>query len=73
LLIVGGYDEVVIELNQRAYDELHCEKDFQIVPRASHLFEEPGTLETVSSLASRWFSSHLAESIRESASVSRIF
>jgi putative phosphoribosyl transferase len=63
----------VIALNQRAYEQLRCEKEFQIVPRASHLFEDPGTLEAVSSLASRWFSRHLADRTRESASVSRIF
>jgi putative phosphoribosyl transferase len=73
LLIVGGNDDVVIELNQHAYEQLRCEKDFRIVPRASHLFEEAGTLEAVSSLASRWFSRHLAERTQESASVSRMF
>ncbi|MDP3012851.1 MAG: alpha/beta hydrolase, partial [Candidatus Subteraquimicrobiales bacterium] len=51
LLIVGGYDESVIELNQRAYDELSCEKELVVVPGATHLFEEPGALEKVSQLA----------------------
>jgi putative phosphoribosyl transferase len=59
LLIVGGDDDVVIELNQQAYDQLKCEKRLAIVPGATHLFEEPGTLEEVARLASEWFSRHL--------------
>jgi dienelactone hydrolase len=59
LLIVGGRDHMVIELNRRAYDELSCEKKLQIVPGATHLFEEPGTLETVGRLAADWFAEHL--------------
>ncbi len=59
LLIVGGEDDVVIELNQKAYKKLKCVKQLEIVPGASHLFEEPGTLETVARLASEWFLSHL--------------
>ena len=59
LLIVGGHDPVVIELNQQAFDSLSCEKKMEIVPGATHLFEEPGTLETVASLASKWFVQHL--------------
>lgn len=59
LLIVGGADDVVIELNQRAYKHLVCEKHLTIVPRASHLFEEPGTLEEVARLAAEWFGRHL--------------
>ncbi len=55
LLIVGGNDEEVIELNRIAFDELDCEKRLEIVPGATHLFEEPGTLEQVSRLASEWF------------------
>jgi len=51
LLIVGGLDDVVIELNQAAYNALHCEKRLAIVPDATHLFEEPGTLEEVAELA----------------------
>jgi putative phosphoribosyl transferase len=58
LLIVGGADDVVIGLNRRAYDELQCEKQLAIVPRATHLFEEPGTLEEVARLASNWFVEH---------------
>lgn len=59
LLIVGGRDTLVIELNRKAYEELECEKDLAIVPGASHLFEEPGTLEEVSGLAASWFVQHL--------------
>ena len=55
LLIVGGYDDVVIELNQRALDLLACEKRLEIVPGATHLFEEPGTLDAAIELATAWF------------------
>lgn len=61
LLIVGGHDDVVIELNQQAYDLLDCRKELEIVPGATHLFEEPGTLEQVATLAARWFSHHLGK------------
>jgi len=60
LLIVGGDDDVVIELNRRAYRELRCEKELQIIPGATHLFEEPGTLEQVAASAAHWFVRHLA-------------
>jgi predicted alpha/beta-hydrolase family hydrolase len=60
LLIVGGADYGVIELNQEAYDMLTCEKKMEIVARATHLFEEPGALEKVADLASQWFSKYLA-------------
>jgi putative phosphoribosyl transferase len=60
LLIVGGADSDVIELNREALDLLETEKRLEIVPEATHLFEEPGTLERVAELASRWFVSHLA-------------
>ncbi|MDO8886276.1 alpha/beta hydrolase [Candidatus Oleimmundimicrobium sp.] len=59
LLIVGGFDESVIGLNQQAYDELTCEKKLVIVPGATHLFEEPGALEEVARLAVEWFVRHL--------------
>ena len=59
LLIVGGNDYGVIELNQQAYRALDCEKSFKIVPGATHLFEEPGALEQVSGLATDWFNRHL--------------
>ena len=60
LLIVGGADHLVIDLNKKALDELQCEKSLAIVPRATHLFEEPGTLEQVADLASDWFQNHLS-------------
>jgi len=59
LLLVGGYDGEVIDLNQLAYDQLRCEKKLVIVPGATHLFEEPGTLEEVARQAAAWFSRHL--------------
>jgi len=59
LLIVGGDDDVVIDLNQQAYDRMHCERRMEIVPGASHLFEEPGTLERVATLAREWFTRYL--------------
>ena len=60
LLIVGGNDDVVIQLNQSALAQLPGEKKLEIVPGASHLFEEPGTLEQVADLAANWFTLHLA-------------
>jgi putative phosphoribosyl transferase len=62
LLIVGALDGVVIDLNQTAYTALHCEKKLEIIPGASHLFAEPGTLETVAALAAAWFTRRLAGS-----------
>jgi predicted alpha/beta-hydrolase family hydrolase len=59
LLIVGERDEPVIELNQQAFAQLGSEKELRIVPRATHLFEEPGTLEEVARLAADWFLKHL--------------
>lgn len=55
LLIVGGNDEAVINLNEEAYAKLTCEKKMEIIPGATHLFEEPGTLESVAEKASDWF------------------
>ena len=55
LLIVGGHDRQVIELNRMAISRLHCTKELVIVPGAGHLFEEPGTLEKVAAFASEWF------------------
>jgi len=60
LLIVGGADHGVIELNDSAFARLAFEKRFEIVPGATHLFEEPGALEAVTRLAADWFASHLA-------------
>jgi putative phosphoribosyl transferase len=59
LLIVGGYDEVVLGLNREAFEVLHCEKRLEVVPGATHLFEEPGTLERAAELAATWFGEHL--------------
>jgi dienelactone hydrolase len=59
LLLIGGLDDIVIELNQEAYSHMHCTKHISIIPGATHLFEEPGTLETVASLASDWFRQYL--------------
>jgi putative phosphoribosyl transferase len=59
LLIVGGHDDVVIELNQQAHALLVCPKKLVIVFGATHLFEEPGTLEQVATLAATWFVRHL--------------
>lgn len=55
LLIVGGLDDVVITLNEQALAQLCCEKELKIVPGATHLFEEPGTLEAVADAAADWF------------------
>ncbi len=59
LFIVGGDDEVVLQLNEKAFTRLKCEKQLEIIPGASHLFEEPGTLEEVARLSAQWFSEHL--------------
>jgi putative phosphoribosyl transferase len=63
LLIVGGNDSPVIEMNRAALAELPCEKRLEIVPGATHLFEEPGTLERVADLACKWFKGHLEEGL----------
>lgn len=59
LLIVGGNDAPVIDMNWQALAALHCEKRLSLVPGATHLFEEPGALGAVSTLACDWFKSHL--------------
>src|SRR6266516_2081689 len=59
LLIVGGNDDIVIELNEMARDQMRCEVKLQIVAGATHLFEEPGALEKVAKLASDWFVNHI--------------
>jgi dienelactone hydrolase len=61
LLIVGSEDREFIELNRRAYARLRCEKHFEVIPGATHLFEEPGTLEAVARLAAAWFRHFLLE------------
>jgi putative phosphoribosyl transferase len=59
LLIVGGHDEEVLALNQLAYEQIAAEKQLAVVPGATHLFEEPGTLEEAARLAAEWFARHL--------------
>src|SRR5438132_10327288 len=63
LLIVGGNDEVVIDLNEQAREKMRCEVKIEIVPGATHLFEEPGALERVAQLAADWFVQHTPESL----------
>jgi putative phosphoribosyl transferase len=60
LLIVGGNDDIVIELNEMARDHIRCKVKLEIIPSATHLFEESGALEQVAKLASDWFSLHLS-------------
>src|SRR5690606_2794940 len=64
LLIVGGHDFGVIELNEQALESLTCEKRLEIIPGATHLFEEPGTLDQVVELAGRWFETHLGSTLQ---------
>jgi putative phosphoribosyl transferase len=59
LLIVGGHDFPVIEMNREAMSQMHCPVELVLVPEATHLFEEPGALEQVADLASSWFMKHL--------------
>jgi predicted alpha/beta-hydrolase family hydrolase len=59
LLIVGERDQEVLRLNEHAYAQLTCEKSLAVVPRATHLFQEPGALEEVARLAAEWFRKHL--------------
>jgi dienelactone hydrolase len=61
LLIVGGHDHAVLQLNRDALAALRCEKQLEIVPGATHLFEEPGALESVAALAAHWCARHLAQ------------
>ena len=60
LLIVGGSDFQVIELNEQAFTQLQCEKSLEIIPGATHLFEEAGALEKVAGLAARWFDRYVS-------------
>lgn len=62
LLIVGGNDFDVIKLNEAAFNHLSCIKELTLVLNATHLFEEPGTLEKVAFLASQWFEKYMPES-----------
>lgn len=69
LLIVGGDDGQVIELNRKALGHLRCEKQFVIVPGATHLFEEAGALDEVARLARDWFLRHLVALTQQAAGV----
>ncbi len=60
LLIVGANDEVVLGLNRKAYEKLQTTKNLEIIPGATHLFEEPGTLEEAAGAAASWFKKHLS-------------
>ena len=64
LLIVGAMDVEVLELNREAYRRLACKKELSIVPDATHLFEEPGTLEQVALRAAAWFEQHLSKALK---------
>ena len=66
LLIVGGDDTVVIGMNRDAMRQMHCPVSLEIVPGATHLFEEPGALERVAALAAGWFSQHLHPALTSS-------
>lgn len=68
LLIVGGEDYPIIHLNQEAVSKITAKKELIIIPGATHLFEEPGTLEEVARLAAEWFKMHLAPSVTQSKS-----
>ncbi|NND80468.1 MAG: alpha/beta hydrolase [Maribacter sp.] len=59
LLIVGGWDHQVIQLNEKAYSELKCPRKLEVVPEASHLFEESGKLQQVADMAAEWFNKWL--------------
>jgi dienelactone hydrolase len=61
LLIVGGLDEIVIQLNEQALEQLQCEKELRIVPGATHLFEEHGKLEEVAHISANWFREHMED------------
>ena len=69
LLIVGGNDPEVLSLNRAAYQRLRCTRQLEIVPGATHLFEEKGTLEAVVALARDWFARHLAPELAEAEHV----
>jgi putative phosphoribosyl transferase len=72
LLIVGGNDEVVLDLNKQALRLLRCPKDLVVVSGATHLFEEPGALEKVARLAKNWFQHHLSPVTAETAIGQRV-
>ncbi len=67
LLIVGDHDDVVLDLNRQARDLLHCENHLTVIRGATHLFEEPGTLQAAAEMARDWFTSHLAAGAHRTA------
>jgi putative phosphoribosyl transferase len=67
LLIVGGRDDAVVELNEAARARMRCESRLMVVPRATHLFEEPGTLAAAADLARDWFVAHFAQARQHTA------
>jgi putative phosphoribosyl transferase len=71
LLIVGGDDPTVLDLNRAALAQLSCEARLEVIPRATHLFEEPGALEQVAVLASDWLASHLGTRTAATARTAR--
>jgi dienelactone hydrolase len=68
LLIVGGADHGVIELNREAFEQLECTRELVIIPGATHLFEEHGALDEVADVAASWFARHLAPVLHEGGS-----
>ena len=72
LLLAGGADTPVVYMNQRAYELLECEKQLTIIPGASHLFEEPGTLDQVARFAAAWFQRHLTTGAFSAAAERRL-
>lgn len=62
LFVVGGYDDLVLCLNDEAYGKLCCKKDFRVIPCATHHFEEPGKLDQVAQLSTHWFNRHMGKS-----------
>src|SRR5215210_1902510 len=64
LLIVGGEDEPVIGMNREAFEQIRAQKKLEVVPGATHLFEEPGTLEEVARIAAAWFARYLGQRAR---------
>lgn len=64
LLLIGELDYPVIRMNEEAYSQMRCERELKIIPGATHLFEEPGTLEEVASLAASWFQRHLVANVK---------
>jgi pimeloyl-ACP methyl ester carboxylesterase len=71
LLVVGGRDTLVLDLNRTARTMLRCENRLEVVPGATHLFEEPGALEEVAELATSWFTGHFGRRLGAPVSTGR--